>query len=266
MKVAAIVQARMGSSRLPGKVIRPLAGVPVIQWIFERLDRCVHLDAILVATGDGRDNDVLAGLLEKLSIPVFRGSEQDVLDRYYRAAKAVQADAIVRITGDCPLIDPGLVDEAVSRFLAGQPRLEYVSNIHPPTYPDGLDVEVFSIEALFRAWREAEWASEREHVTLYMRNHPERFVQDHLRSERDWSHYRWTLDEEADYRYLTALVELAEKEGLNPRETGYRQWLALAERYPELFRMNGDIMRNEGVLKSLRTDRKIGFLFRPMEG
>lgn len=266
MKVAAIVQARMGSSRLPGKVLRPLAGVPVIQWICERLERCIHLDAILVATGDGANDDVLAGKLGQLSIPVFRGSEQDVLDRYYRAARAVQADAVVRITGDCPLIDPGLVDETVSRFLAGQPDLQYVSNIHPPTYPDGLDVEVFTIEALFKAWREAEWASEREHVTLYMRTHPERFAQVHLRSERDLSGFRWTLDEEADYRYLSVLVTLAATEGLRPRMLNYTQWLALAERHPELTLLNGNIMRNEGALKSLRSDRKIIVPNRPREG
>lgn len=266
MKVAAIVQARMGSSRLPGKVLRPLDGVPVIQWICERLDRCVHLDSIMVATGDGFMDDVLAGMLGQRSIPVFRGSEQDVLDRYYRAARAVQADAVVRITGDCPLIDPGLVDEAVCRLLAGQPKLQYVSNIHPPTYPDGLDVEVFTIEALFKSWRESEWASEREHVTLYMKNHPERFPQVHVRGERDLSGFRWTLDEEADYRYLSALVELAVQKGLRPRELGYKQWLVLAELHPELSCLNGDIVRNEGAQQSLRMDRKLSLPDRTMEG
>lgn len=258
MKIAAIVQARMGSTRLPGKVLLPLAGVPVIQWIYERLNRCRLLDHIVVATGDGPADDGFAEALAGMGIPVFRGSEHDVLDRYYRAARAIRADAVVRITGDCPLIEPAIVDSAVARYLNGQPSLQYVSNIHPPTYPDGLDVEVVSIEALFRAWKEAEWTSEREHVTPYIRNRPDKFPQDHFVNDRDDSARRWTLDEERDYAFLSALAELAEREGWSPRETGYVQWLDLAERHPELDRLNGGIARNEGAAKSLHGDRKIG--------
>ena len=254
MKVVAVVQARMGSARLPGKVLLPLDGIPVIQWIWERLNRCRQLQDIVVATGDSPADDRLADTLRRLGAQVFRGSEHDVLDRYYRAARAVRADAIVRVTGDCPLIDPELVDQVASGLRAGQPELHYVSNIHPPTYPDGLDAEAFTLEALYKTWHEAEWASEREHVTLYMRKHPERFPQEHVRCNRDLSHHRWTLDEEADYRFLDMLVRLAAEAGLNPREASWRQWLNLTEQYPQLARMNGGIPRNEGARKSLQED------------
>jgi len=257
VRIVAIVQARMGSTRLPGKVLLELGGKPVIQWICERLSRCKQLQEIVVATGDRTADNKLADAVKGLSIPVFRGSEQDVLDRYYRAARAVRADAVVRVTGDCPLIDPGLVDETAGLLRAGQPGLQYVSNIHPPIYPDGLDAEAFTLEALYRAWHEAEWASEREHVTLYMRNHPERFPQDHIRGDQDLSHHRWTLDEEKDYRFLGALIRLADKAGIDPREASWRQWLELAAKHPEVARINDGIQRNEGAWKSLQHDRRM---------
>lgn len=253
MKVAAIVQARMQSARLPGKVLRPLDGVPVIQWICERLSRCGQLQEIIVATSRSPADDRLAETARKLSVPVFRGSEQDVLDRYYRAARAVRADAIVRITGDCPLIDPALVDEAVSRLRAGEPELQYVSNNLPPTYPDGLDVEAFTLEALYKTWRDAEWPPDREHVTLYMRSRPDQFPQEHMRCGKDLSHHRWTLDEEEDYRFLSALVSLAAEAGLNPREADWQQWLRFVERHPHIRQLNRHIRRNEGLYRSLQT-------------
>ncbi|WP_123041908.1 cytidylyltransferase domain-containing protein [Cohnella candidum] len=257
MRIAAIVQARMGSTRLPGKVLRPLGGVPVIQWIYERLSKCRNLDQIVVATGESAADDEFAETLKRLGIPVFRGSEHDVLDRYYRAARAIRADAVVRITGDCPLIDPAVVDAVVARFNEGQPELRYVSNINPPTYPDGLDVEVFTIEALYQAWRQSEWASEREHVTPYMRNRPDLFPQDHIRCEKDYSHYRWTLDEERDWSFLTALVSLASDKGWEPREVSFPEWLSLIESHSDLTGRNEGILRNEGEMKSLAADRKV---------
>lgn len=256
MRIAAVVQARMGSTRLPGKVLLPLEGTPVIGWIYERLTRCANLDRIVVATGDDASNDVLADALAGLGIPVFRGSEHDVLDRYYRAARAVRADAVVRVTGDCPLIDPELVDRVVERFVAGKGAVHYVSNISPPTFPDGLDVEVMSIEALHAAWREAEWDSEREHVTPYIRNRPERFPQENVRSETDYSGLRWTLDEEKDYEFLSALTAGAAERGWVPKETGFGGWLELIARNPSLSGMNGGIMRNEGAARSILADRK----------
>ncbi len=258
MKVAAVVQARMGSTRLPGKVLLKLDGTPVIQWICERLSRCEQLQEIVVATSDRAADDRLADALRRIGIRVFRGSENDVLDRYYRAARAVRADAVVRVTGDCPLIDPELVDETVMRLRAGQPDLQYVSNIQPPTYPDGLDAEAFTLEALYRTWREAQWSSEREHVTLYMRNRPELFLQENLRCEQDVSHHRWTLDEEKDYRMLCELVRLAAEAGLDPREAGYRQWLALIASHPRVVQLNAGIERNEAFVKSLQADRRVG--------
>ncbi|MBW5448356.1 NTP transferase domain-containing protein [Cohnella sp. CFH 77786] len=257
MRIAAIVQARMGSTRLPGKVLRELGGTPVIAWICERLSRCKLLDEIVVATGDSPSDDVLADKLNRLGIHVFRGSEHDVLDRYYRAARAVRTDAVVRVTGDCPLIDPELVDETVRKFLDGQPELRYVSNIQPPTYPDGLDVEVFTLEALYQAWRQAEWSSEREHVTPFMRNHPELFPQDHVRSDLDYSHHRWTLDEEKDWAFLSSLVRLAAEEGMEPKQVAFRGWLGLLERNSDLTAVNEGIVRNEGALRSLQADRKV---------
>ncbi|RED65057.1 cytidylyltransferase domain-containing protein [Cohnella lupini] len=246
MKVVAIVQARMGSSRLPGKVLRLLNGNTVLELIHERLSQCRTLDEIIIATSLSNNDDAIAEAMERLKIPVYRGDEHDVLDRYYRVASLTMADVVVRITGDCPLIDPEIVDAVVDEFVERYPSIRYASNIHPPTFPDGLDVEVFSYDALERAWKESDSRFEREHVTPFIRGRPHSFPQANIESTRDYSGLRWTLDEERDYAFLSALVAKAVEHGIDPMMASFEHWLDILERNPDLPEIIRDIERNEG--------------------
>ena len=166
VNVLAIVQARMDSTRLPGKVLKEVNGKPLIEILFQRLSRSKEIDEIILATSKNLENDRLAETVEKLGFDVFRGSENDVLDRYYQAAKPYSPKAVVRITGDCPIIDPQLVDKVISLYK--ESNVDYASNTDPPTYPDGLDTEVFSFAVLEAAHRQAEEPFEREHVTPFI--------------------------------------------------------------------------------------------------
>ncbi|MBB6671701.1 cytidylyltransferase domain-containing protein [Cohnella nanjingensis] len=258
MQIVAVIQARTGSSRLPGKVMRTLDGIPVVRLMVMRLSRSRRLSQIVVATGDTAADDAFAASLAKEGIEVFRGSEHDVLERYYQAARKFRADVVVRVTGDCPFIDPEIVDRVIDRYLEAQPGVRYASNLNPPTYPDGLDTEVFAFEALEQAWREARWSSEREHVTPFIRSRPERFPQANVTSDGDYAGYRWTLDEERDYRFLQALSEKARAAGWPAADATFAQLLHLMERHEDLRGINGGIGRNEGEAKSLREDRRLG--------
>ncbi len=240
-KTIAIIQARTGSTRFPGKVLKPLAGGhSLIGFLLRRLAACPALDALVVATTDRPGDDALAAHVESLGHLVFRGSESDVLDRYYQAARVFAPDIVVRITGDCPLIDPGLVAQVVAA--AGEPGVAYASNIRPPTYPDGLDVEAFTFAALEEAWREARDPFEREHVTPYLRA-PGRCKQVNLAHDTDESARRWTVDESADYDVVRGVV--AHFRGRV--DFGWREVLALANEQPALFAMNQATIRNEGA-------------------
>ena len=167
MKIVAIVQARMGSTRLPNKVMKPIGGVPMIELLLARLAKSNQIDQIVLATSTDERNTPLVEHLQKLGYTCVRGSESDVLDRYLVAARQVQADVVVRITGDCPLIDASLVDQVIAQFKAE--GVEYLSNTTPASYPDGLDTEVFTLRALERASRESQDPFEHEHVTPYLR-------------------------------------------------------------------------------------------------
>jgi spore coat polysaccharide biosynthesis protein SpsF len=198
--ICAIVQARMGSSRLPGKVLLDLGGEPILGRVLTRLGRASTIDEILVATSTESADDVLAATCRARGWLCFRGSETDVLDRYYQAATARGADVVVRITADCPLIDPAVVDLTVRAFLSGDPPTDYVSNDLPePSFPRGLDTEVFSYSALERAWREDHNPGWREHVTPFLYRRPDLFRTQGVRAPEDYSSVRWTVDTRADY-------------------------------------------------------------------
>jgi len=202
-KVVAILQARMGSSRLPGKVLMDLGGQPVLAWAVKRLRRATTLDDLVVATSTNPADDAVEAFAKEWGVACFRGSEDDVLDRYYRAAQQHDADVVVRVTGDDPLIDPDVVDRVVTVFLQHQPEIAYASNIHPRrTFPRGQDTEVFSFEALERAWREDRDPRLREHVTQYMVRHPELFPASNVENEEDLSFMRWALDTDRDLEFL----------------------------------------------------------------
>lgn len=241
MKTVAIVQARMGSMRFPNKVMRPIVGVPMIQLLLERLSHARQVDQIVLATSLDARNQLLIEHVEKLGYAVYAGSENDVLDRYYQAAAQQAPDLVVRITGDCPLIDPELVDAVIENFQQG--GADYVSNTLHPTYPDGLDVEVFSFAALARAWKETQRPYDREHVTPYIKQ-PEHFQARNIANTEDCSGERWTVDEPEDFDVVKKIFEHFE-----PRhDFGWREVLALQQEHPEWFEANRHLIRNEGAV------------------
>jgi spore coat polysaccharide biosynthesis protein SpsF len=205
MKTLAIVQARMGSTRLPGKVLAEIAGKPMLARVVERTRRAKTLDQVVVATSSAPVDDRIAELCARSSIACFRGSEGDVLERYYEAAKHFGGEAIVRITADCPLIDPVVIDRVSDAYWSG--AYDYVTNTTPRTYPDGLDVEIFSFAALAQAHFHAREPVEREHVTPYLRAHPELFRAGNVRHTEDLGKLRWTVDYEEDMRFVKAVYE-----------------------------------------------------------
>ena len=248
MRTVCIVQARMSSTRLPGKVLLPLAGREVLAHVLDRLDFCKTLDEVVVATSSDASDDVLAQWCRARGVGVFRGSLQDVLDRYYQCAIQHKATAVVRITADCPALDPALVDEVVRGFHAGGHDLFYLGG----EFPDGLDCQVFSFSALERAWREAALPSEREHVGPYIANHPEFFHLGSLEKFKGLAHHRWTLDEPRDLVFLQSLFGRLQRPDGQPFLT--QDILDLLEREPERLQTNEGIVRNEGLLKSLAAD------------
>jgi glutamate-1-semialdehyde 2,1-aminomutase len=240
MTTLAIVQARMGSTRLPDKVMRNVAGTPMIEVLLQRLHRSREITSIMVATSVHPANDRLAEHVRKLGYAVYRGSEQDVLDRYYQAARTSNPDVVVRITGDCPLVDSDLVDDLVRAFRSA--HVDYASNVDPPTYPDGLDIEVFSFAALSDAWENAREAREREHVTPYLRESP-RFRRLSVKHTEDLSAERWTVDEAADL----AVVEAVFAHFAPRRDFGWQEVMRLRRESPAIFAQNSTLIRNEGA-------------------
>lgn len=254
--IAAIIQARMGSSRLPGKIMMDLCGTPVLGHIVERLKGSEKIDKIIVATGNGEENDEVREFCGKNGILCFSGSENDVLDRFFKAAKMAGAkseDTIIRITADCPLIDFDVLDRMLDRFFVE--GVDYMSNSAEPTFPDGLDCEAFYFKTLEEAWKNAKLASEREHVTLYIRNHPEKFSVSVFKNSEDLSYLRWTLDEQEDYELIKQIYE---KLYFEKPMFLLGDVLNLLKDEPELTKINSKFMRNEGLEKSLKNDFVVG--------
>ena len=200
----AIVQARTSSARLPGKVLRPLLGRPMLARQLERLERAPSLE-LLVATSHEPSDDPVAELCAGLGVDCFRGELDDVLDRFYRAARARGAEHVVRLTGDCPLCDPDVIEQVVALHRGGD--FDYTSNTLERRFPDGLDVEAMRVSSLAAAWREAKSPDEREHVTAFLYRRPQRFRLGSLRAPADWSHFRWTVDEARDFAFVEAVYE-----------------------------------------------------------
>lgn len=248
MKTVAIVQARMGSTRFPNKVMLPICGIPMIGLLLARLANAKLINQVVLATSEDPRNDSLVQYVHKLGYAVYQGSEDDVLDRYYHAAKKTGAIKVVRITGDCPLIDPKLVDAVIARLLdAG---VDYASNRSPPTFPDGLDTEVFSYKALEIAWKLASTPYQREHVTPFIRESG-KFSQVNLSHARDHSNERWTVDEPQDFKVVQKIFEY-----FHPRcDFDWLEVLALRNKYPEWFMTNQHLIRNEGA--QLGTGQKL---------
>jgi spore coat polysaccharide biosynthesis protein SpsF len=208
MKVVAIIQARMSSTRLPGKALLDLAGEPMLGRVINRLSRAQLVDDLVVATSIEAIDDVIEKFCHSRHVDCLRGSADDVLDRYYRAATARAAEVVVRITSDCPLIDPELVDRVIKAFLVCDPPVDYACNVEPNrTFPRGLDTEVMSIEALERVWREDKNPQWREHVTAYIRRNPQDFRIHCVTNDQDLSDMRWCIDTSEDIQFVTRLFD-----------------------------------------------------------
>jgi len=207
VKVAAIIQARMGSTRLPGKVLKKVLGKTLLEYQIERVKRAKTLDEIIIATTIKESDDQIVQLCQQFSIPYYRGSEEDVLSRYYEAATEFGVDVIVRLTSDCPIIDPTVIDKVVEHYLENKDRYDYVSNTLTRTYPRGLDTEVMSYEVLKKAHEEAKELVYREHVTAYIYHHPSQFKLYNVLNEKNESKHRWTVDTEEDFLLIKHILE-----------------------------------------------------------
>jgi len=246
----AIIQARVVSTRLPRKVLLDLGGKTVLERVVERVGKSKMVDEVLVATTINVEDLAIIKLCAKEKIRVFVGSNEDVLDRYFQAANLLQPKAVVRITADCPLIDPKIIDLVVKSHLKS--GADYTANTLELSYPDGQDVEVFSFEALETSWKNARLASEREHVTMFIKNHPKKFKLNNVANKIDYSAQRWTLDNAEDYKLLKKIYEaLYKKNHYFPME----QTIDFLDKNSQLQKINRHISRNEGLQKSLQSDK-----------
>lgn len=250
MKAVAIIQARMESTRLPGKMMMKILGKPIIYYVIDRVRQARLIDDVWLATTVNKADDVLAEWAEDNGVKYYRGSVDDVLDRYYQAAFLVRADVVIRITGDCPLIDPKVIDQVVGEYLKG--RYDYICNRQPSTWPDGLDTEVFSMATLKKDWEEATLKSDREHVTTYVWQHPNIFKLKSIHHSVDLSQHRWTLDTKEDLEFLRLIFEELQKK----QQFGHlAEVLAILQEHPDWLKINAQYRRNEGYQKSLKEYR-----------
>jgi spore coat polysaccharide biosynthesis protein SpsF len=247
--ILAILQARVSSSRLPEKVLKQLLGVPMLLRQIERLKKSRKIDQLLVATSTEPSDNPIERLCKENGIACYRGSLNDVLDRFYQAARLMKPEHVVRLTADCPLTDAKLIDDVIQYYLDG--GFDYASNAVQATYPDGLDMEVFRFECLERAWKEAALPSQREHVTPFIHQQPQLFKIGHFKNSSDLSHLRWTVDEPKDFELVTMIYE-----ALYPITPDFstQDILKLLDQRPELVHWNTVHQRNEGYQKSLKAD------------
>ncbi len=249
-KTTAIIQARMLSRRCPGKVMREVVGKPLIGHMLDRLRQSKHISDCVVATSVDSSNNPLCDYLEKNNFKVFRGSEDHVLERFYRAAKKFGGETLVRLTADCPLIDPAIVDEYIRTYFEKK-----VDFIHPhPSFAVGLDAEVFSFNALEEAYNNATLKSEKEHITQYFFNNPDRFNKTHLENSVDDSKYRITVDEEVDFLVVKQIFEALYTD--ENTVFGFDKIRQFLDEHEDVFNLNASIIRGEGLLISLEEDKK----------
>jgi len=237
--IVAIVQARMGSTRFPNKVMQLIDEVPLIEILLHRLSKSQQINKIILATSKDPRNQPLIDHVKTLGYSVYQGSENDVLDRYYQAAREAQATEIVRITGDCPLISPDLVDQLIKLFHSE--KADYASNTNPPTYPDGLDISVCTFKALEAAWSQADTDFDREHVMPFIINSDEFHIVN-LYNSKDFSKERWTIDEPEDLNVIKCIFGY-----FAPRiDFSWQEVMQLRNSHPEIFMENQHLVRNEG--------------------
>ena len=241
MSTVAIIQAHMGSSRLPGKVLLDLAGKPVLLRVVERVQHIQLVENLIVAISNLPGDDILAKKCEMWGIPVYRGDDRDVLSRFRGAAESANADVCVRITSDCPLLDPGVSNMIINTFLSEDPSVDYASNKIPQSFPRGLDTEVFTIDALRRADELARRMCDRTHVTLFMYENPDKFRLRSVISNVNRAHWRWTLDTQEDYEFLCEVY--ARLPCGDP--IVWEKVVQLLEREPSLMEINAHVHQKE---------------------
>lgn len=244
MKVEIYVQARMGSTRLPGKVLKTVLDKPLLAYLVERLNRCKEADAVAILTTILPIDDVIVDFCKKNKILCYRGPDEDVLSRYYQVAKQRKPDAIVRVTGDCPLIDPVVVDNVIRQYKEAKPSYDYVSNSLERTYPRGLDVEIFSYEVLEKAFTDAKKDFEREHVTPYLYMHPEIFKLKNVSSPIRLDQHRWTVDTPEDFELISLILK-----HLYPKNPNFstEDILDLLQQHPDWSKINANIIQKKLV-------------------
>lgn len=249
-KTSVLIQARTQSVRLPNKVLAMIENKPLIWCIIERLKKSVNVEQIILAVPSSKEDKKLMKIAEEHNILSFDGDENDVLSRFYYAAIKYNADPIIRITGDCPLVDPNLLDEIIEFYKKSE--YDYVSNTLIPTYPDGLDIEIFSFKTLEIAFKEAKLKSEREHVTPYIYNNPKKFYLYNYKNILDQSNYRWCVDEQPDLELIRLIYSNFKPKFIFP----FRDVIKFIESNPRISKINEKIKRNEGYLKSIKEDKE----------
>ena len=246
--IGCIIQARMGSSRLPGKVLMKIdEKYTVLEYVVKQISQSKLVNKIIIATTDLGQDDVIQKVANELGIECFRGSSDNVLDRYYECAKKFSLNNILRITSDCPLIDPDIVDKVIEKYLTKD--FDYVSNTIIRTFPIGMDSEIFSFDVLKKSWQNADLLSEKEHVTPYIINKKNGFRLGNIKNELNVGQLRLTLDRIEDYELIKKIVKK-----IGGRPIFMKDVLKLFSEEPELIKINAHIQANEGMLKSLKRD------------
>jgi len=250
-KPTIIIQARTGSSRLSGKVLSKIQSKPMIWHVINRVKKVKNVEQIILATSTNIDDKPLVKIAEQENIIAFTGKTNDVLDRYYQASLKFNANPIIRITGDCPLIDPKLITKMLVFFQHN--KYDFVSNNINPTFPDGLDASIFSFKTLQKAWKKANLQSEREHVVPYITKNKKLFKIFSYENSENFSNYRWTVDEKNDLNFVRKIYCL-----MKPQQIFYMDdVLKILNKYPSLSKINSNIVRDQGYAKSLKHDYKI---------
>lgn len=248
--ILGIMQARMSSKRLPGKVLKPLLGIPMFLRQIERIKRSKKIEELIIATSVDETDDAIVNVCKAQHLKYFRGSLHDVLDRYYQAAIRHEPKHVVRLTADCPLTDPIMIDTVIDYHIHG--HYDYTNNFLTPTYPYGLDAEIMTLDALKLAWQEAKLPSEREHVTLFLYQHPKRFRIGHVKNDKDLSHLRFAVDEPDDFLFINTIYE-----ALYPKNSAFTtdDILDFLDKNPTLTQLNSHFNRYAGLEKSFLEDQ-----------
>jgi len=247
MKPIAIIQVRMGSTRLPGKVLKKLNGITILESLLNQLNYSRLLNDKIIATTSNSEDDVIVNFCESKGIKCFRGSVNDVLDRYHKCAKKFSINTIIRITSDCPLMDPQVVDDVIDFYLKNS--YDYVNNFYKRTYPYGNDVEIFSLKVLEKVWEKATKLSEREHVTPYIYNNPDEFSLGWIENKENLSEFHWTVDRKEDLIFVQNIFKKISKRPILMKDI-----INVIKDNPSLLEINKNTNPNEGYLKSIKEE------------